>query len=64
MPDFEVYEKKLLDTLEGDFGLGYGMACRLVIEDRGWGNDGSFAAQQQALDRLLMGAVETLWSAP
>lgn len=64
MSDLEAYEITLLNTLEKDYGLYHGLARRLVLEDRGWGNDGSYLAQEQALDRLTMVAIEVLWSKP
>jgi hypothetical protein len=62
--DLEAYEVTLLNALEHDLGLHRGLAEEMVIADRGWGNDGSRSGQQQALDRLMMLAIETLWSVP
>ena len=64
VPELENYESALLIRLEHDYGLQHGFARDLVLDDRGCGNDGSTFHQQQALDRLVMLAIETLWSAP
>jgi len=64
VPDLKAYEITLLNTLEQDYGLHHGLAHDLVVGDRGWGNDGSYFGQQQALDRLVMLAIEVLWSKP
>lgn len=64
MSNLEAYEISLLNTLEQDYGLRHGLALDLVIQDRGWGNEGSDSGQQQALDRLVMMAIEVLWSTP
>ena len=64
VPELENYESALMTRLERDYGLHHGLARDLVLDDRGCGNDGSPFHQQQALDRLVMLAIETLWSAP
>ena len=64
MPELEAYEITLLNALKQDYGLQHGLAHDLVMEDRGWGNDGSHFGQQQALERLTMLAIEVLWSTP
>jgi len=62
--NLQAYEIALLNILVQEYGLRRGLAYELVMEDRGWGNDGSRCAQEQALDRIAMMAIAVLWSVP